>query len=509
MTRVAVVGAGSAGSAVAGRLAERGAEVVLIDAGPDWRAEAAPDEIRHPPGDIFAWRVDGREPSRFSFPGTTASRFDGVAPAPYLRGWGMGGTSSINGLVALRPPADEWDHWASLGATGWSASEMLPVLRRLEHDVDFGHEPEHGSTGPVPITRRREADWGGGDHRLVGAALAAGLPFAPDANAPDAFGASYTPHNLHRGVRVTAYDGYVETWRARGRITVLADRLVDRIGIVGGRAQRVHAAGVDGECDVIEADHVVVAAGAAATPGILQRSGIGPAALLRGLGIDVVADLPVGVGVQDHVGFWLAEVDDVARPAANGARGNAMLRWSTGVESSRSGDVLVVAANPAHGAAGETAFGVKLAHCASRGEGRIVSADPRASLDIDLGLLRDPRDRARLRVAARWAVRLLGDRVRDRWGQPVPVHDDAALDRWARATSTDTSHIAGGCAIAADDGAGAVLTPRLEVRGVEGLSVADLSAAPLSPRANPHLTAVAIGERAADEVGSRLGLVWV
>lgn len=495
-----VVGAGSAGCAVAGRLAERGHTVTLVEAGPDWRSEACPEEIRRPPDDVFAWRVDGRAPSSFANSAVTAERFAGEGRTPYLRGWGMGGTSSLNGLVTIRPPVDEFAHWVELGCSGWGWDDVLPVFRRLEDDRDYGAaDPDvHGLGGPVPVVRRDESEWGSGDRLLADAAAAAGHPWEPDYHRPGVLGFSRTAGNIRLGVRVTAYDGYVEPWRNGGRIAVHPRSLVSRVVVRDGGAVGVAVLAPDGDETLIEADEVVLAAGAAATPGILQRSGIGPADLLESLGIPVVADLPVGSGVQDHVGFWLHVAHEGAVPAANGARGNVTLRYSSHLEHSRPGDLLVVAANPAVPGVNETAFGVKLARCVSRGTSRIVSSHPSEPSDIRMRLLSDPRDAELARHAVRSARDLLSPYgpVRDRFGRAVDAVDDDELDAWMRECARDTSHLTGGAAMGVDRAA--VVDPRLRVRGIRALTVADLSVCPIVPRANTYLTAVMIGERAAD-----------
>ncbi len=152
-----VVGAGSAGAALAARLVERGRDVTLLEAGPDWRSEDWIDELRHPSAEIFAWKVGGRTPDGYSWPDLVASRMPGREPAPYLRGKGLGGTSAINGLVAIRPPLEEFDDW---GVPGWGSADVLPYFVRLEDDIDFGGEPYHGRGGPTPVVRRPESAWG-------------------------------------------------------------------------------------------------------------------------------------------------------------------------------------------------------------------------------------------------------------------------------------------------------------------------------------------------------------
>lgn len=497
---VVIVGAGSAGCATAGRLAERGHTVDLVEAGPDWRSETCAEEIRRPRDDIFAWRVDGRSPSRFAAPGITARRFAHGPAEPYLRGHGMGGTSAINGLVAIRPPDDEFVHWTQLGCEGWSWADVLPVFRRLEDDLNYGALPYHGRGGPIPVVRREESGWGSGDRLLAETAQTAGHAWEPDYHRPGSLGVSRTASCIRLGVRVTTYDAYVEPWRDEGRVSVHGSTAIHRVVICRGRAVAVEGTAPDGSAIRFEGDEIVLAGGAASTPALLQRSGIGPAGLLHELGIQEVANLPVGEGLQDHVGFWLNVELPQALPAVNGARGNVTLRTSSNLPHSRPGDVLVVAANPAAPSTGEVAFGVKLGHCLSRGHSRITSADPRAAPDIHLNLLADPRDRELARHAVRTSVDMLGSGgrgVRDRHGRPLgDLGDDTDADAWLRECARDTSHLTGGCQMGR--GPSSVVDSRLRVREISGLTVADLSVCPVVPRANTFLTAVMVGERAAD-----------
>ena len=501
-----VVGAGSAGAALAGRLAERGADVLLVEAGRDWLSEEAPEYLRIPPPDVFAWKVGDRTPRDFVWPDVRVRRWPDAEPEWYVRGRGLGGTSSINGLVVIRPPLTEFDEWAAAGCTGWSGADVLPFFARLEDDLEYGDEGYHGRGGPTPIVRREETAWGAGDRILADAAFAAGHAWEPDHNRPGAFGVSRTAVNIRLGVRWTTNDGYLEPNRYRGNLRILGETHVDRVLVADGRATGI-VARRHGRTREIEAGTVVLAAGAASSPALLQRSGIGPAGLLGRLGIPVVADLPVGVGMQDHLGLWLALDLDGGEPARNGARGNVTVRATSGLDDFGSGDLLMVAANPLPGNPGEAAIGVKLGQVHSRGALEIVAADPDAPADIGIGLLSDPRDRVLARRAVRDALALFptgapGDRVRavrDREGRELSAAmSDPELDGLLREVARDTSHLASGARMGdplADD---TVVDPHGRVLGIAGLVVADLSICPWVPRANTHLTAIMIGERISD-----------
>jgi choline dehydrogenase-like flavoprotein len=383
---------------------------------------------------------------------------------------------------------------------------VLPYFIRAEDDIDYGDKPYHGRAGPTPVVRRAVSAWGQMDNVLATAALGIGHAWQPDHNAPDAFGVSRTAMNIRMGVRVTTNDGYLEPARERPHLRIIGEALVDRVLLAGTRAVGVRAR-IGGRWQDFRAQQVVLCAGAASSPAILQRSGVGPARPLRALGIRVVADLPVGAGIQDHVGFWLSVGLGGRKPAGSGARGNCTLRYTSGTQSFGAGDLLMTSANPLPSEPGQGAVGVKLAQCFSRGSLVITSRDPSHGPAIQLGLLTDQRDRVQARRILRDALELLRHPtvasqvtdVRDRHGGPVPPRmPDSQADEWIRAFATDTSHLSCGARMGRPGAATTVVDPGCRVLGTDSLWVADMSIAPAAPRANTHLTAVMIGERAAD-----------
>ena len=464
--------------------------VLLLEAGPDWRSADASAEVRSlNPGLI----IGQSKFDALQYPALLARRTRVQEPELFWRGRGMGGSSTINGILAIRALPEDHDEWA---IPGWAWDDMLPHYRRFETDHDFGSDPWHGTDGPVPIFRIPHERWGAVDHALASAAASLGYGWCADHNAPDGEGVS--PYAINgdpvREVRVTTNDAYLEPIRDRPNLRIVGDTLVDRVVVEGGRATGVRAR-LDGEWTTIEAGEVILSAGAVHSPAILLRSGIGP-----GLAVD----LPVGEHLQDHpVVYAVIPLREEAQPATPFDRHtNVCIRYSSRLGGAGRNDMMIVGMNRTP-IAPVGLIGVWINQCYSEGTLRLASPDPAVDPIIDEDMIMDERDRSRMVDGVRRIVELSSSgevqAIRsaapiDRLGEELPSGNasDEEVAAWALRVAGDAQHICGTARMGSGDDC--VVDPSCRVRGVDALRVVDASVFPAVPRANTHLMVLAIAE---------------
>ncbi|TYP82901.1 GMC family oxidoreductase [Blastococcus xanthinilyticus] len=519
---VVVVGAGSAGCALAGRLTEDpSVRVLLLEAGGSDKLL----EVQVPAGMYKVWRT--RRDWNYTTeeqPGLDGRRLF------WPRGKLLGGSSSINAMIYIRGARADYDEWARLtGDPSWSYEQVLPLFRRME-DNARGADGYHGVGGPLRVEDLRSPHpW---TTAVVESAVATGHPRNDDFNGPAQEGVGQYQVTQKRGRRWSSADAYLHPAADRPNLTVLTGALTTRVLVEGGRATGVEFRR-GGRLHTVRAEReVVLSGGAVNTPQLLQLSGIGPADHLREVGVDVVHDLPgVGGGLQDHPLVPVIWHVRSGRSLTHGDSPSGYARWfgaRRGPLSSNLAEAGLFTRSAPELAEPDLqmhflpvkfwrqaevdpdvdAFtaAVVLVDVQSRGSVRLRSADPTWAPAIDAGYLTDDRDLEALVTGVEKAREIAGaaplaDVLGEEWSPGGTVHGREALRQKVKDTLESLYHPVSSCRMGTD--AQAVVDSRLRVHGIEGLRVADASVMPTLVRGNTNAPTIMIAERAADLILGR------
>ena len=520
-----VVGAGSAGCIVAARLSESGAHsVALIEAG----GEADSFWFKAPLG--FG-KLYAHKKYNWGYEGEAEPHLGGHRTAQ-PRGKVLGGTSAINGMVYMRGQREDYDHWLRLGNVGWGYDDVLPFFRKSE-DNDRGANEFHGAGGPLTVSSLQRHDLA---DAFVAAGNQAGHPENGDLNGLRQEGFSYNQVTMRNGERCSTAVAFLAPARSRPNLRVITEAQAERVVFRNGEAVAVEIRR-DGRLETVGARReIVLCTGAFDSPKLLQLSGVGPGALLQANGVPIVADLRgVGENLQDH--FTVTTVHKCRRPITiNDVYNNPIRRYLMGAQYLlfRSG-VMAGAASIATGhirtdpalatpdvglhlqlwsrssgvrTKGEFAlhpfsgFGLAMSlhHPESRGHVRIRSPDPSTAPELLLNLFGSAGDR-RTALGGLRAVRHLMAQpalhaiTADEY-LPGPACDsDDDWIEFCRQNGRSSHHPTSSCAMGIDECA--VVDPRLRVRHVGRLRIADASIMPRIVAGNPNAPTIMIGEKCA------------
>ncbi len=515
-----VVGGGSAGCTIAGRLAEAGRDVLLLEAGRDDNTSF----IHMPGAFIRLFSTD-----RVVMYRTTPQREAQSRPLFVPQANTLGGGSSVNAMIYIRGTAEDYDEWRALGCDGWGWDDVLPIFKRSEANETLSG-PYHGTDGPLKIG----SPWYGLPTSLafVKAGQEIGLRYNHDFNGAHQEGVGFFQSTAYRGRRSSSAAAYLAPQRNKSNLKVLTNSKVLKLTTDGSRVTGVRYRGADGAVhEVLARREVILAAGALVSPKILQLSGIGPAELLKSKGIPVIYDAPeVGRNFQNHVEVPIhcrlrAPISLLGQDKGltalkhglqymmfrGGLLSSSICEAGAFVDTSNTGrpDVQLYLipslfgsgewpAPPGHG----VSICVSLLRPKSRGTVMVESANPDDAISFDGGALehQDEVDTiargievARKMINAPSFAKVVSNEI---YSDSEGANDASNPDFFVRKYARPISHVSGTCRMGSDPQA--VVDVQLRVNGLSGLRVADASIIPKLVSGNTNAVSMLIGERCAD-----------
>lgn len=527
-----ILGAGSAGCAVAARLVEAGSRVLLLEAG----GSDQTTWIRKPGMIALVHQIEPlKKKFDWGYKTVPQKHLDGRRLS-YTRGRVMGGSSAVNGMLYLRGNPANYDAWAAEGNAGWSFADVLKAYKRLEAHQD-GASEWHGGDGPIRISKHDDVD--PLSLRFMEAVSdVCRVPILDDFNGASQEGASLFQMSASGGLRYSTSIGYLASLAGNPNLSVETGALVERIVIERGRARSVQYV-VGAERKTVEAAHeIVVCAGAVGSPQILMLSGIGPAAHLRQHRIDVVADLPVGDNFHDHLFVPLNFHTPSARHTSNpfgflativkeytvGGTWFAKTFFEAGAFVKLGGGTSIpnlqlhsmpwAYPQPNQDGPGraqvdsDPSFSIlpTLIYPKSRGTVRLASSDPSEAPLIDPNYLAEPADMQHMVDGMKLVREIMRSPkiapfVKTELHPGASSSSDEQLRAEVRLRGTSVYHPVGSCRMGVDDRA--VVDPALRVCGIEGLRVADASIMPSIIGGNTNAPCIMIGEKCASAILGR------
>ncbi|KCZ86206.1 choline dehydrogenase [Hyphomonas adhaerens MHS-3] len=520
-----IVGAGSAGCVLANRLsADANNSVLLLEAGGSNRnlLIEMPTALSYPmASDTFNWGY-------YSQPEPGIDNRQISCP----RGKGLGGTSSINGMVYVRGHSCDFQEWVEAGATGWGYTDCLPYFKRAE-TWQGGEDDYRGGAGPLGVSGGNNMKGNPLYQAFIDAGVEAGYPRTDDYNGYRQEGFGPMHMTVRGGVRESTSRAYLRPVLKRQNLTVMKHVLVDKVVFDGKRAVGV-VAQHKGKDMILRANkEIILSAGAIASPMILQRSGIGPEATLHEAGIQPVHTLPgVGQNLQDHLEVyfqfhckqpvslntklglfskfligarWLLFKTGLG--ATNHFESCAFIRSEAGRKSPDIQYHFLPAAMRYDGTASIKGHGFQV-HVGpnkpkSRGSVTISSADPTAAPQIVFNYLQHQDDIAAWRRCIRLTREIIAQPAMDMYrGEEIQpgknIQSDEEIDRWVRENVESAYHPCGTCRMGSAEDEGAVVDTECRVNGLDGLRVVDASIFPTVPYGNINAPTIMVAEKASD-----------